>query len=282
MHVGSRQIYDIVLTANAFSRGVVLSRHVSIAGRTLLQTWQEVEDATTAVVEQEDAEIAPQVLVPQRILIVEETQVANDAIHWPVSHHREACRRGERALDTIDTPITPDGMGTGKTVGQADGRTVGVVYHRIAHAALEILHGCHLGISRLISIGMTAQTSQQFVPLLHKRVRFHDQHETDMISHDLPVALDDMRQVHEGVGDLARLIDHPGLMGFAKEALQPLAHDGASDIKHEVGHIGLIAIHQRHGLIEKGVHGLAIDQHRTLGLEEHAGDMVQGCWRDVG
>ena len=70
----------MVLHADTLGTGVMLGSHEAVACRTLLQAWQHVEDATLAVVEQEDTEITLQVLVPQGILIVEETQVANDTI----------------------------------------------------------------------------------------------------------------------------------------------------------------------------------------------------------
>ena len=76
--VGS-EIDDMVLTTDALGRGLVLGCYDLIAGRTGLESWQHVEDATTAIVEQEDAEVLTQVLIPQGILIVEETEVANDA-----------------------------------------------------------------------------------------------------------------------------------------------------------------------------------------------------------
>ena len=81
LHVGGLEIDDIVLLANALGRGVMLSSDKLITGRTLFETSQQIEDAALAVVQQEDAEIASEVLVPQGVLIVEETQVANDAIN---------------------------------------------------------------------------------------------------------------------------------------------------------------------------------------------------------
>ncbi len=60
---------------------MMLCGNIFVACRTLFQSWQHVEDDAFSVVHQEYAEIASQVLVPQRILVVEETQVANHAEH---------------------------------------------------------------------------------------------------------------------------------------------------------------------------------------------------------
>ena len=72
----------------------------------------------------------------------------------------------------------------------------------------------------------------------------HHHHETDMICHRLTIALEDVREVHEGIIDFARSIHHPRLLGFAQETFQSFAHNRASDIEHEVGDIGLIIAHK--------------------------------------
>ena len=117
--IGS-EIDDLVLAADALGRGLVLGSHDLIAGWTGLESWQHVEDAATAVVEQEDAEILTQVLIPKGILIVEETEVANDAEDSIMRDHGEARSRRERALDAIDAAITPYGM-LSEDISQADG-----------------------------------------------------------------------------------------------------------------------------------------------------------------
>ena len=124
-----------------------------ITRRTLFQTRQHVEDTTAPIVEQKDAQVTTQVLVPQGVLIVEETQVADDTADTVVGYHREACCRRERALDTIHTTITPHGM-FGETVGQTNGGAVGIVHLCLTHITLEILHSSHLGIGGLIGISL--------------------------------------------------------------------------------------------------------------------------------
>ena len=173
-----------------------------IAGRTLLQTRQHVEDAAPTIVEQEDTQITTQVLIPQGILIVEETQVANDTKHPIIRHHREACCRRERTLDAIHTTITPHWM-LGKYVCQTDGGAVGIMDLGFTHKTFEILHCRHLGVGWFISIGLLTDTGKQLIPLLHKGMGLHHHHETDMISHCLTIALEDVREIHEGVIDLA-------------------------------------------------------------------------------
>ena len=74
LHVGYLHVGDVVLAADALSTGMVLSSHQPVAGRTLLQSWQHVKDSPLAIVEQEDAQVATQVLVPQGVLVVEETE----------------------------------------------------------------------------------------------------------------------------------------------------------------------------------------------------------------
>ena len=51
-----------------------------------LESWQLREDATTAVVEQQDTQVATQIAVPQGILVIEETQVTCHAQHTLIGH----------------------------------------------------------------------------------------------------------------------------------------------------------------------------------------------------
>ena len=117
--IGS-EIDDTVLTTDALGRGLMLSGYDLVAGRTGLESWQHVEDAAPTIVEQEDAEVLTQVLIPQGILIVEETEVADDTKHPIAGDHREACSRREGALDAIDAAITPYGM-LSEDISQTDG-----------------------------------------------------------------------------------------------------------------------------------------------------------------
>jgi hypothetical protein len=66
-----------------------------IASRTLFQASEHVEDTALAIVQQEDAQIATQVLVPQGVLVVEETEVAYDADNPLFGDTGEACCCGE-------------------------------------------------------------------------------------------------------------------------------------------------------------------------------------------
>ena len=84
--IGS-EIDNLVLTTDALGRSLMLSGYDLIAGRTGLESWQHVEDATPTIVEQEDAEVLTQVLIPQGILIVEETEIADDAKHAIAGNH---------------------------------------------------------------------------------------------------------------------------------------------------------------------------------------------------
>ena len=125
-HVGGLEIGDVVLTTDTLSCGGVGSSDETVTGRALTETGQGVEDGAMTVVQQENTEIASQVLIPQGVLVVEEAEVTNDAKNLLVSDQREAGSCGEGALDAIDATIAIDrGMGVG--VGQADGSGVGVV-----------------------------------------------------------------------------------------------------------------------------------------------------------
>ena len=163
----------------------------------------------------------------------------------------------------------------GKAVGQTNGGAVGIMDLRLTHITLKILHCSHLGIGWFISIGLLPDTGKQFIPLLHEGMRFHHHHETDMISHCLTITLEDVREIHKSVIDLARGIHHPRLLGLTQETLQTFAHNGAPDIEYEVREISLIITYQRDSLIEKRVHGLTTDQQRASGLQEHTRDMAQ-------
>lgn len=52
--------------------------HEVFSGCTFLQAFELAEDGTTAIIEYDDAETAVEVLVPEGILVVEETQIAQD------------------------------------------------------------------------------------------------------------------------------------------------------------------------------------------------------------
>ena len=126
LHILGFEIDNIVLLADTLGRGVVLSRDELITDRALFQAWEHIEDTTLSIVKQEDTEVAFQILVPEGILIVEETQVPNDAEDVFVCHHRKTCCCREGAIDTIHATIAVDTM-LGKDVRQSDGRAVGIV-----------------------------------------------------------------------------------------------------------------------------------------------------------
>ena len=109
----------------------------------------------------------------------------------------------------------------------------------------------------------------------------HHHHEADMVCYCLTITLDDMRQIHKGIRHLTCLVDHPRLARLTQKALHPFAHDRTTDIEHEVGHIVLTILYQRHSLIEIRIHGLSCNQHGALSLEEHASNMTQRRRRDV-
>ena len=57
----------------------MLSHHQFFARSTLLQSLELGKDSSAAIVQQQDAKAAIEILIPESILIVEETQVAQYA-----------------------------------------------------------------------------------------------------------------------------------------------------------------------------------------------------------
>lgn len=128
-HVGGLEILYVVLLADALGRGVMLSSDKLVMGGTLFETFQQIENAALAVVEKEDTEVAPEVLVPKSVLVVKETQVADDAEYRIVSNTREAGSCRQRTVDAIHTTIAVDTM-LCENVGQSDGSAIGIVNRR--------------------------------------------------------------------------------------------------------------------------------------------------------
>ena len=93
----------------------MLSHHQFFARSTLLQSLELGKDGSAAIVQQQDAKAAIEILIPESILIVEETQVAQYAEYLLLALgirmmilrkiDRQACCRRQRALNTIYTPI---------------------------------------------------------------------------------------------------------------------------------------------------------------------------------
>ena len=125
-HIGGLEILHVVLLADTLGGGVVLSSDELIASGTLFQTSQQVEDTALAIVEQKDAEVTAEILIPEGILVVEETQITNDAEDVFLSHYGETCSGGEGAVDAIHTTVAEDTM-LSEDVRQTDSSTVGVV-----------------------------------------------------------------------------------------------------------------------------------------------------------
>ena len=154
----------------------------------------------------------------------------------------------------------------GEDIGQTDGRAVGIMHLSLAHLSLEILNSGHLGIGRLVGVSLLTEVGQQFIPKLDEGMGLHDERITDMIGHGLTVALNHMREIHKGIGDLARGVDHPCFLGLTQEPTEALADDGTADIQDKVGDIALVVAYQHDGLVHERIHGLAANEHRALGL----------------
>ena len=80
LYVGGHLAADATLQADALGGGVVCSCYKGRVGSTLIEVGQVVENGSVAVVQQKDAQVqGRQERVPQRILVVEEAEVAYDA-----------------------------------------------------------------------------------------------------------------------------------------------------------------------------------------------------------
>ena len=101
------QVDDVVLAADALGGGGVGTSHEVVGNGALRQARKHAEDATATVVEQEDAQVATKVLIPQGVLVVEEAKVADDTEQLFVSNNGEPRRRRQRALNAIDATIAP-------------------------------------------------------------------------------------------------------------------------------------------------------------------------------
>ena len=75
--------------------------HHVVSSRTVLQTRQRAEDATRAVVEEKDAQTAVEVSVPQRVLVIKETEVSDYADRQSRRGKRESSRRGQRTFEVL-------------------------------------------------------------------------------------------------------------------------------------------------------------------------------------
>lgn len=116
-------IFHAMLVAAATGMGHVSGGNHLVTSWRSLKSWQLREDASTAVVEQQDAQVAPQIAIPQRILIIEEAQVACHAQHTLIGHRGTTGSSRSRTLDAVHSTITADVLSR-KQIGQANGLAV--------------------------------------------------------------------------------------------------------------------------------------------------------------
>ena len=99
---------------------------ISVASRTLRQSFQAIEYTATAIVQQQDTQRTVERSVPKRILIIEETEVADDTIGL-FPRQREAGSSRQTALDSVESAVATDVMRSVKT-GQTHRHTIGVMH----------------------------------------------------------------------------------------------------------------------------------------------------------
>ena len=104
LHIMSRQVHHIVLLADTLRRSMMLRHHQVFPGCALPQAIKLTEDGTATIVEHDDAKLAIQVLIPEGVLVVEETQILSCLISrkersrqlWkesPRCHSRHDCNK---------------------------------------------------------------------------------------------------------------------------------------------------------------------------------------------
>ena len=135
------------------------------------------EDASTAVVEQQDAQVAPQIAIPQRILIIEEAQVACHAQHTLIGHRGTTRSSRYRSLDAVDTPVATHVL-SGKQIGQAHRLTVGEMQHdrliQFGGRPQGAFHRQHLGEIGAQIVEMPYYLIQGLIPEPSKRIATGD------------------------------------------------------------------------------------------------------------
>ena len=77
--ISSSKVSDVVLSANSLSISLVRRRNKFFARRRQFQVLQVAENGTPAVVYQQNAQVAFQLLLPQGVAVVEKAQVARYA-----------------------------------------------------------------------------------------------------------------------------------------------------------------------------------------------------------
>ena len=106
-------------------------------GRTVFELCKSTEYAATAVVDEQNAEIAAQRAMPQCIGIVEEAEVADDACYRDWRHERIACSDRQGAFDAVATTVD-EKVAVGKEQGCTYCHAVGYMYvHRSALDGME-------------------------------------------------------------------------------------------------------------------------------------------------
>ncbi len=105
----SREIGAAIALGNAVGVAVVAGRDVVAEGRTLVETRQTIEDASFIIINKEYAQTAGELLVPERVGVVEEAEVADEAEGRTLGAKRKTCRNGERAFDAVDAAVAIGG-----------------------------------------------------------------------------------------------------------------------------------------------------------------------------
>lgn len=136
----SCQVSAAITISNATRVATVLSRYVIVESRTFVKARQAIEDAAAVVVDEENAQIAFETLIPKCIAVIEEGEIADDAEDLVGRAERVACCNGETSLDTVDTTIAISWSRDSKMlIGPTDGSTIAYKHGRNGKMQ-EIVH----------------------------------------------------------------------------------------------------------------------------------------------
>ena len=209
-----------------------------------MQSVELCEDLSTAVVEQQNAEVLTQIGIPQCVLVVEKAQVTDDTIHRIVCGERETGSRGQRSLDAVDATIAVD-MLPGIETAQSHRRAVGVVqgeaFRGMAEPFLKEFHGLQIGVARderpAVILCFPAQRFPAVEPLARSL-------RCDGGKHVVGPCLYDAVQVHHRVVDSAVGIHLPAdsVLSLSQELLGTLADQCVADVEDEVGQEILVVL----------------------------------------
>ena len=122
----NRHIVHTILLTYATGRNLMLCHDETVLSGTIFESLKLREDASAMAVEQKDAEVGTFEIVPEGVLVIEETEVARDQKAYIVG---QSCSKphssGDRAIDAINASVAEDHAVVNEHAGEADCRAIG-------------------------------------------------------------------------------------------------------------------------------------------------------------